>query len=62
MDTYEQLKALAAMIADLSVTGVWTERDVMEALLSVFTPQELAELGYGDRVTAYLKEYGGDEE
>ena len=58
MDTYEQLKALAAMIADLSVTGVWTERDVMEALLSVFTPQELAELGYGDRVTAYLKEYG----
>ena len=62
MDTYEQLKALAAMIADLSVTGVWTERDVMEALLSVFTPQELAELGYGDRVTAYLKEYGGDGE
>ncbi len=58
MDTYEQLKALAAMIANLSVTGVWTERDVMEALLSVFTPQELAELGYGDRVDAYLKEYG----
>ena len=58
MDTYEQLKALAAMIADLSVTGVWTERDVMEALLSVFTPQELAELGYSDRVNAYLEEYG----
>ena len=58
MDTYEQLRALAAMIAELSVTGVWTERDVMEALLSVFTPQELAEFGYGDRVNAYLKEYG----
>ena len=59
MDTYEQLRALAAMIAELSVTGVWTERDVMEALLSVFTPQELAEFGYGDRVNAYLEEYGG---
>ena len=58
MDTYEQLKALAAMIAELSVTGVWTERDVMEALLSVFTPQELEQLGYGDRVNAYLEEYG----
>ena len=59
MDTYEQLRALAAMIAELSVTGVWKERDVMEALLSVFTPQELAEFGYGDRVNAYLEEYGG---
>ena len=58
MDTYEQLKALTAMIAELSVTGVWSERDVMEALLSVFTPQELEQLGYGDRVDAYLKEYG----
>ena len=58
MDTYEQFKALTAMIAELSVTGVWTERDVMEALLSVFTPQELTKLGYGDRVDAYLKEYG----
>ena len=58
MDTYEQLKALAAMIADLSVTGVWTERDVMEALLSVFTQQELEQLGFGDRVNAYIEEYG----
>ena len=58
MDTYEQLKALATMIADLSVTGVWSERDVMEALLSVFTQQELEQLGYGDRVNAYIEEYG----
>lgn len=58
MDTYAQLKALAAMIAELSVTGVWTERDVMEALLSVFTQQELEQLGYGDRVNAYIEEYG----
>ena len=47
------------MIAELSVTGVWTDRDVMEALLSVFTLQELAEFGYGDRINAYLEEYGG---
>ena len=62
MDTYEQLRALAAMIANLSEVGVWTERNVMEALLSVFTPQELEQLGYGDRLDAYLKEYGGEEE
>lgn len=62
MDTYEQLRALAAIIADLSTTGVWTERDVMESLLAVFTPNELAEFGYGDRVDAYLKEYRGEEE
>ena len=30
MDTYAQIKALAAIIADLAETGVWTERDVME--------------------------------
>lgn len=59
MDTYAQLEMLTAVIANLSVDGVWTERDVMETLLSVFTPLELAELGYGDRVDAYLKEYGG---
>jgi len=30
----------------------------METLLEVFEPQELTEMGYGDRVSAYLKEYG----
>ena len=34
----------------------------MEALLEVLEPQELAEMGYGDRVNAYLKEYGGEKE
>ena len=59
MDTYEQVRALTAIIANLSETGVWTERDVMETLLDVFEPQELVELGYGDRLDAYLQEYGG---
>ena len=62
MDTYAQLEMLTAVIANLSVTGVWSERDVMETLLEVFEPKELEQLGYGDRVNAYLKEYGGEEE
>jgi hypothetical protein len=62
MDTYEKTKALVAMIAGLSEVGLWSERTVMEALLEVFEPEELTELGYGDRVEAYLKEYGGEEE
>ena len=57
MDTYAQLEMLTAVIANLSVTGVWSERDVMETLLEVFEPEELEQLGYGDRVDAYLKEF-----
>ena len=59
MGTYEQIRALAAVIANLPETGVWTEREVMETLLEVFEPQELVELGYGDRLDAYMEEYGG---
>ena len=58
MDTYAQLEMLTAVIANLSVTGVWSERDVMETLLEVFELEELEQLGYGDRVDAYLKEFG----
>ena len=58
MDTYAQLEMLTAVIANLSETGVWSERTVMETLLEVFEPQELTEMGYGDRVDAYMKEYG----
>ena len=58
MDTYAQLEMLVAVIANLPESGAWTERDVMETLLEVFEPQELTEMGYGDRVSAYLKEYG----
>ena len=58
MDTYAQLEMLTAVIANLSVTGVWSERDVMETLLEVFEPKELEQLGYGDRIDAYLKEFG----
>ncbi|MBQ2461705.1 MAG: hypothetical protein II504_04620 [Clostridia bacterium] len=34
----------------------------MEALLDIFDPGELAELGYRERVIAYLKKYGCDED
>lgn len=59
MDTYEQVRALTAVIANLADDGVWSERTVMETLLEVFEPQELIELGYGDRLDAYMEEYGG---
>ena len=62
MDTYEQVRCLTAIIANLSTDGLLTERIAMEALLEVLEPQELAEMGYGDRMNAYLKEYGGEEE
>ena len=58
MDTYAQLEMLTAVIANLSVTGTWTEREVMKTLFEVFEPKELTNLGYGDLVDAYLKEYG----
>jgi hypothetical protein len=58
MDTYAQLEMLTAIIANLSVDGVWTEREVMETLLDVFKPKELEQFGYGDRVNSYLEEYG----
>lgn len=59
MDTYAQLEMLTAVIANLSATGTWMEREVMETLLDVFEPKELEQLGYGDCVNAYLEEYGG---
>ena len=62
MDTYAQLEMLTAVIANLSITGTWTEKEVMETLLDVFEPTELEQLGYGDRVDAYLKEYGEGRE
>ena len=62
MDTYEQVRCLTAIIANLATDGLLTERIAMEALLEVLEPQELAEFGYGDRVNSYLKEYGGEKE
>lgn len=59
MNNNEKVKALVAIIANLSETGVWSERTVMETLLDVFEPQELSELGYGEQVKAYMDEYGG---
>ena len=61
MDTYEQVRCLTAIIANFATDGLLTERIAMEALLEVLEPQELAELGYGDRVNTYLKEHGGEE-
>ena len=47
---------------ELAESQSCSERSTMEALLDIFEPKELAELGDRERVTAYLKEYGCGED
>jgi hypothetical protein len=54
MDTYAQLEMLTAVIANLSATGTWTEREVMETLLDVFPSVVTEQDG-----TQYIEEYYG---
>ena len=56
-DQYDQVKALTAVIMELSETGTWTERQVMETLLEILNASELKLMGYGDRVDAYMEKY-----
>jgi hypothetical protein len=56
-DQYAQVKALTAVIMELSETGTWTERQVMETLLEILNASELKLMGYGDRVDAYMEKY-----
>ena len=56
-DQYDQVKALTAVIMELSEIGTWTERQVMETLLEILNASELKLMGYGDRVDAYMEKY-----
>lgn len=47
---------------ELAESQSLSERSTMEALLDIFNPNELAELGYQERVIAFLREYGCEEE
>ena len=58
----DQIRALVNAFTDLADNVCHSERATMEALLDIFDPEELSELGYADRVKAYLKEYGCDED
>lgn len=52
-----------ALIDSITGQAEWSgcsERGTMESLMEIFEPEELVELGYGDRVKAYFEEYGGD--
>ena len=58
----DKIRALIDAYTELAELQSCSERSTMEALLDIFEPKELAELGYRERVTAYLKEYGCGED
>ena len=58
----DKIRALIDAYTELAKSQSCSERSTMEALLDIFEPKELAELGYRERVTAYLKEYGCGED
>lgn len=53
-------KALIDGLTDQAEWSGGSERGTMESLLDIFEPEELVQLGYGERVKAYIEEYGGD--
>lgn len=62
MKKNDQIRALIDAFSQLAENTAHSERSTMEALLDIFDPGELAQLGYRERVIAYLKEYGCDED
>ena len=62
MKKNDQIRALIDAYTELAERHNYSERSTIEALLDIFEPKELAELGYRERVTAYLKEYGCGED
>ncbi len=62
MKKNDQIRAMINVYTELAESQSLSERSTMEALLDIFDPNELAELGYQKRVIAYLREYGCEEE
>ena len=60
MKKEDQIRALIDAYTELAEVKGCSERSTMEALLDIFDSEELIELGYAERVHAYLKEYGAD--
>ena len=62
MKKNDQIRALIDAYTELAESQSFSERSTMEALLDIFDSKELADLGYRERVIAYLEEYGCKEE
>lgn len=62
MKKNDQLRALIDAYTELAECSGCSERSTMLALFDIFDSDELAELGYAERVKAYNEEYGCDEE
>ena len=62
MKKNDQIRALIDAYTELAECSGCSERSTMLALFDIFDSDELVELGYGERVKAYDKEYGNDEE
>ncbi len=62
MKKNDQIRAMINAYTELAESQSLSERSTMEALLDIFDPNELVELGYQERVNAYLREYGCEEE
>ena len=62
MKKNDQIRALIDAYTELAKRHNYSERSTIEALMDIFEPKELAELGYRERVIAYLKEYGCDDD
>ena len=61
MKKNDQIRAMINAYTELAESQNISERSTMEALMDIFDPNELAELGYQERVIAYLREYGCEE-
>jgi len=62
MKKNDQIRAMINAYTELAESQNISERSTMEALMDIFDPNELAELGYQERIIAYLREYGCEEE
>ena len=62
MTSTDKIKALINALTDVAECNGCSERGTMETLFDIFDPEELVELGYGDRVKAYINEYGSEGE
>ena len=58
----DQIRALIDAYTELAESQSCSERSAMEALLDIFELKELVQLGYRERVIAYLKDYGYEKE
>ena len=58
----DKIRALIDAYTELAESKGCSERSTMEALLDIFDPKELTDLGYRGRVIAYLKDYDYEKE